>query len=87
MNERAALWAAARRVGSTSAASIEPDLSVTSITEARSTGTATVACGRANASASAPAAAAIRIAGARRRQAGAAATIPATTPAPGWRTA
>ncbi len=46
----AADWAAASRVGVTSVAFIEPDVSVTSITEAFSIGTATVASGRASAS-------------------------------------
>ena len=42
-------WAAARRVGATSVAFIEPEVSVTSMTEAFSTGTAIVASGRASA--------------------------------------
>jgi hypothetical protein len=46
----AAALAAVRRSGATSVAFIEPDVSVTSITDARSTGTATVASGRASAS-------------------------------------
>ena len=45
----AAALAAARRVGETSVAFIEPEVSVTSITDAFSTGTATVASGRASA--------------------------------------
>ena len=49
----AALRAAASRVGSTSRASMDPEMSVASITEARESGTETVASGRARATASA----------------------------------
>jgi hypothetical protein len=45
----AAVCAAASLDGDTSVAFIEPDVSVTSITDARSTGTAIVASGRASA--------------------------------------
>ena len=60
--------AAARRDGWTSVAFIEPDVSVTSITDARSTGTATVASGRASASASAASARQSSAVGMARRQ-------------------
>ena len=56
--------AAASRLGCTSTAFIEPEVSVTSITLARSTGTATVASGRASAIAI-PASASISSAGGR----------------------
>ena len=46
---RAARTAAARRLGETSVASIEPDVSVTIITVALRCGAATVRCGRASA--------------------------------------
>src|SRR4051812_47571841 len=48
---------------------MDPEVSVTSTTEARSTGTATVASGRARASTSAPRASASSAGGTRRRQA------------------
>ena len=83
----AALRVASRRVGATSSASIEPDRSTTSITEARSRGTAKVACGRASATASTAAASAMSAAGRWRRHAGAAPATLATTAAPGWRSA
>jgi hypothetical protein len=59
--------AAARREGPTSVAFIEPDVSVTSTTEARSFGTATVASGRASASARAASARHSNAAGSARR--------------------
>ena len=65
---RAACWAAARRVGDTSSARIDPDWSVTSMTDAFSTGTATVVCGLASATSSAASAARSSAAGRWRRQ-------------------
>jgi hypothetical protein len=75
-NVRAARWAADRRSGSTSVADIEREWSVTSMIDARSTGTATVFCGLASASTSAASAASASAAGRWRRQAG---TVPAAT--------
>jgi hypothetical protein len=69
-NDWAADCAAARRDGSTSVADIEPDSSVTSITEAFSTGTATVACGLAIATASTAAEPASSAGGRMRRMRG-----------------
>src|SRR3954454_11654306 len=86
-NVRAALRAASRRVGCTSVACMEPEVSMMSITEARSTGTATVFCGRASAISSAPRAARNSSAGAQRRQAGTVATTAAAVAAAGKRTA
>ena len=59
-----------RRDGSTSVADIEPDSSVTSTTDAFSTGTATVACGLASATASTAAAPASSAGGRMRRSRG-----------------
>ena len=73
---RAARWAADRRSGSTSVADIEREWSVTSMIDARSTGTATVFCGLASASTSAASAASASAAGRWRRQAG---TAPAAS--------
>jgi hypothetical protein len=66
----AAERAASSRDGSTSVADIEPDSSVTSTTDAFSTGTCMVACGRALATARLAAAAASRAAGSTRRSRG-----------------
>ncbi len=70
MKSSAARRAAASRVGSTSRASIEPEMSVVSITDARESGTDTVASGRARATASAVKAIAYSTIGAWRRQPG-----------------
>ena len=70
---RAARCAADRRSGSTSVADIEREWSVTSMIEARSTGTATVFSGLARASTRAASAARASAAGTWRRQAGTAA--------------
>ena len=74
-------------MGSTSFACIEPDVSVTSRTDACWIGTATVASGRASAIASAASAAAKSAAGRWRFQAGTASTSPASVDAPVKRTA
>ena len=79
----AADCAAARRDGWTSVADIEPDSSVTSTTEARSTAAAWVACGLANPQASATAAAASSAAGSARRSGGRRPTARAKTAAAG----
>jgi hypothetical protein len=60
---RAARWAAARRLGLTSVAFIEPEWSVTSMIEARCTATATVSCGLARETTSAASAASASAAG------------------------
>ena len=67
-NVPAAFFAAARRVGATSVASIEPDRSVTIITRACSVGTATLACGLASATSSAASATPYPVTAAWRRQ-------------------
>jgi hypothetical protein len=69
----AAFCAAVSLSGWTSSASIDSEWSVTIITEARPTGTATVRCGLASASARSARAASASAAGACRRQEGPAA--------------
>ena len=66
----AAALAAVSRVGATSVAFIEPDVSVTSITDAFSIGTATVVSGRASASVSPASARQSSAVGTIRRQTG-----------------
>ena len=83
----AAERAASSRDGSTSVADIEPDSSVTSTTDAFSTGTATVACGLATATASVAAAAASSAGGRMRRRRGWRPAAAANTDAAGNRTA
>ena len=70
MNVFAAFSAASRRLGWTSFASIEPERSSTSISDASRTGTRVVTCGRASAIASAETAASIATTGTCRRQSG-----------------
>src|SRR3954447_5129168 len=70
MNCRAARRAATRRDGLTSVASIDPETSVASMIDARSTGTATVFCGLAAATISTASARAKAAMGACRRQPG-----------------
>ena len=83
-----AAWRAAdSRSGATSVAVIERDVSVTSTTEACSTGTATVVSGRASASTSPATDSASRADGTWRRQRASAGTARAATGAPGKRTA
>jgi len=60
---RAAAWAALRRLGNTSSASIEREWSVTSMIVARSIGTATVRCGFASVKTSAASAASMKATG------------------------
>ena len=63
VSARAASWAAARRVGATSVASIEPDVSVTMITAPWRCGAATVRSGRPSAISSASSASIAKAAG------------------------
>ena len=68
VSARAAVCAAARRVGATSVASIEPDVSVTITTEPWRCGAATVRSGRLRANSSVPSASRAKAAGTWRPQ-------------------
>jgi hypothetical protein len=81
------LRTASMRVGWTSWESIDRDASMTSMTDARLTATATSVCGLASASASVAAASASSSAGRRRRQTLATGTTPASVATAGKRSA
>ena len=85
--ERIAFFAAARRVGFTSVARIEPDVSTTRTTLARSFGALTVMVGRAKATQSAASEARSSAAGTWRRQARRLPATPASTSRFVYRTA
>ncbi len=87
MNVFAARSAAASRVGWTSLACIEPEWSVTSITDASCTGTRTVVCGLASATIRAVAAARASTAGMWRRRSGIAAAARLSVETAVYRTA